>query len=155
MSVERARKMGRATRKHGASFSRLYSIWSGLKSRCLNPNSPQFKNYGGRGIKVCHRWRNGGDGKSGFECFLADMGERPSAKHSLDRIDTNGDYEPGNCRWATAREQNNNTRANRIVEFDGERMSISMAIERSGISTPHGTVYTRLARGWPLERAIT
>lgn len=147
--------MGRATRKHGASFTPLYSVWAGLKSRCRNPKNPQFKHYGRRGIKVCDRWRNGEEGKSGFECFLEDMGEKPSSVHSIDRINTDGDYEPANCRWATKKEQNNNTRANHMVEYGGDRMSVSMAIERSGIRTCHSTVYTRLARGWSLDRALT
>lgn len=85
-----------------------YRSWQHAKARCINPNVWNYKNYGGRGIKMCEKWLNS------FESFLADMGPRPSSKHSLDRWpDHNGDYEPSNCRWATAKEQQNNRRNNR------------------------------------------
>jgi hypothetical protein len=75
-----------------------------MKTRCLNPNTDDFKHYGGRGISICDRWLDS------YEAFLADMGRRPSAKHSIDRINVDGNYEPGNCRWATASEQRRNQR---------------------------------------------
>lgn len=81
-----------------------YATWVQMKTRCGNPNYIEFHLYGGRGIKVCDRWANS------FEDFLSDMGRKPSAKHSIDRINTNGDYEPGNCRWATAKQQAQNRR---------------------------------------------
>lgn len=84
----------------------LYSRWEGMIGRCYRQNQPAYKNYGGRGIKVCDRWR----GRGGFLNFLEDMGELPSPKHSLDRIDVNADYTPENCRWATWTEQSINKR---------------------------------------------
>jgi hypothetical protein len=94
--------------KHGyaRTYSRdpLYDCWAHLIQRCENPKNPGFKHYGGRGITVCERWR------LSFLDFLADMGPRPSPQHSLDRINNDGNYEPGNCRWATAAEQRRNQR---------------------------------------------
>jgi hypothetical protein len=83
-----------------------YWVWSIMKDRCLNANNAKFKDYGGRGIKVCDRWL----GDDGFTNFIADMGRRPSPEHSIDRIENDGNYEPGNCRWATRSQQQRNTR---------------------------------------------
>jgi hypothetical protein len=88
-----------------------YSAWQGMRSRCFNPAATGFVHYGARGITVCERWRNS------FENFLADMGRRPSARHSLDRIDNDGDYEPGNVRWATQAEQTANKGHRRRTEI--------------------------------------
>lgn len=102
-------------------------------------------NYKNRGIKVCDRWLS-------FSNFLADMGERPSPAHSIERNDNNGDYEPGNCRWATAAEQARNRRSNRVLTIRGEqRCAIDWAAETA---VPLKTIYQRLRDGWPDEMAV-
>jgi hypothetical protein len=98
-----------------------------MRQRCTNPKSPRYKNYGGRGIKVCERWGS-------FTAFLEDVGPKPGRDMSLDRIDNDGDYEPNNVRWATRIEQQRNTRSNRYVTVDGERLCLAAAAERLGIS---------------------
>src|SRR5574343_1607894 len=118
-------QMGRVT--HGLTHSTTYDAWAQMKSRCSNPNTHCFAMYGGRGISVCDRWRDS------CEAFMSDMGERPSPLHSLDRVDTDGNYEPGNCRWATNEMQARNRRNNVLLTHDGETMCISAWAERIGI----------------------
>lgn len=94
--------------KHNMSRSLLYKTWVAIKRRCYNKDSHNYKSYGGRGIKVCDRW------KDSFENFYLDMGEKTTPRHSIDRINVNGNYEPSNCRWATIKEQANNKQNSRI-----------------------------------------
>ncbi len=131
---------------HGQSKTRLYTVWTHMKQRCFNPNDDRYADYGGRGITVCDAWRES------FEIFLQDMGPRPLG-HTLDRIDNDGNYEPANCRWATAAEQARNKRNNIIVEWRGARMTLKDAAQLKGIHP--ATVWCRLERGWSLERALT
>lgn len=101
------RNRNRNRRTHGMSRTAEYKAWRDMLARCARPTNKSFKNYGGRGIKVCQRWRDR------FENFLADMGRKPSPELSIDRINNDGNYKPGNCRWATLKEQNNNQRPRR------------------------------------------
>ena len=112
-------------RTHGLTIKGVKNVgqfsYTGAIERCHNPNNPAYKYYGGRGIKVCDRWRFGENGKPGMECFFDDMGYRPTPKHSIDRIDTNGDYAPGNCRWTTQDVQVRNRRnVRQVIRSDGE-----------------------------------
>lgn len=108
-----AKALGISNEVHGASSSGgsrqaspEYRCWKSMKERCIRPNHKSFARYGGRGIRICERWLRGEGGLSGFECFMEDMGPRPSLGHSIDRFPNNdGHYEPGNCRWATSSEQ--------------------------------------------------
>lgn len=123
--------------------SRLYKVWSGIVARCKIPSATGYKNYGGRGIGVCKRWLE-------FENFLADMGD-PQAGMTIERIDNNGDYELGNCRWATRLEQGSNKRNNRMIDHEGISMTIANWSRRLGIS--HSTLIESLSKH-PLEIAL-
>ncbi len=124
-----------------------YTIWRNMIQRCIDANAKQYHRYGGRGIKVCERWRHSVDN------WITDMGQRPSNKHSIDRIDNDGDYEPSNCRWATVKEQARNRRSNRILEFQGCRMAMAEWAEKLGFSVQ--TIKSRLNLGWSVEEALT
>jgi hypothetical protein len=116
-----------------------------MKRRCLDPKNNRFKLYGGRGIKVCERWKK-------FKNFLLDMGDRPSPKHSIERKDNEGNYEPGNCEWATAKAQASNTRNNVLITLDGRTMTMSQWAEEKGMLL--GTLWHRLHAGWGYESSI-
>ena len=123
-----------------------YRTWTAIHQRCENATLPKFKNYGGRGIKVCDRWRT-------FTPFFQDMGLRPSAAHSIDRIDNNGNYCPENCRWATATQQQRNRRTNHLVEFKEDVKPLIQWCEELGLK--YDPTLLRLRKGWSAERAFS
>lgn len=124
-----------------------YATWRHIITRCTDTNDPTYPRYGGRGIKMCDRWRDS------YLSFLSDMGRRPSDWHSIDRIDNNGDYEPANCKWSTAKEQANNRRSNRIIEFAGLKMNLNQWAIHLGISRK--ALSSRFHRGEPIEKMLT
>jgi len=120
-----------------------------MRDRCGNERDAAYKNYGGRGIRVCQRWEDS------FEAFLADMGRRPSPNHSIDRINNDGDYEPGNCRWATRKEQLDNRRPSKklvMVTYAGREISLSELARLTG--KPRMFLWWRLRKGWPVQEAV-
>jgi hypothetical protein len=141
---------------HGQAMSREFAIWSGMLSRCYNPRRACYPGYGGRGVAVCDRWRFGEGGKNGFECFFEDMGRSPSAKHSVDRVNCNGNYEPGNVRWATQLEQVNNRRQTRIVFYNGQHMALTDAVRLAGSIIHYQSAANRIFRsGWDVDVALS
>lgn len=132
-------------KKYGKKENPLFSVWWSMIQRCRNPNVKRYCRYGGRGITVCDRWML-------FENFVSDMGDRPSPKHSLDRIDNDGNYEPSNCRWATATEQARNSTAARLVTFNGKTASLAEWSEITGLY--YLVILKRLNRGWSVKRAL-
>ena len=137
--------LGKSTTVHGLHGTRTYRIWKAMHTRCKNPNSAQFKDYGGRGISVCPQWDR-------FTTFLADMGLAPP-DGSIDRVDNNGNYEPGNCRWATRTEQNRNARSNIRVAFEGVSYVAAELARKHGVSK--SVAYSRMKRGWSTVDACT
>jgi hypothetical protein len=140
-------KLHKTSVTHGGSKKREYHIWANVIYRCDNPNATSYERYGGRGITVCQRWRDG------FEFFYEDMGPSPSLRHTIDRINNDGNYEPGNCRWATRRAQANNRRGCVEITHQGETMTIAMWAERFGMT--RNLLWDRLNRqNWPIEKAL-
>lgn len=135
--------------KHGMRRSPEWKSWSSMRERCNNPKHQSFVHYGGRGIRICDRWS---DIDTGFAAFFSDMGRKPSRSHSIDRVDVNGHYEPGNCRWATQRQQQRNRRSNVLIEAFGRTQCVSAWAEEIGVTTE--CVLWRLQR-WPIEQAVS
>jgi hypothetical protein len=133
--------------RHGHSKTKEYRAWVAMRSRCNLANTPYFKNYGGRGIRVCARWDS-------FDLFLSDMGARPSALHSVERNDVNGDYGPSNCCWAIPKVQARNKRCTVYVTINDQQIALADAAERSGLN--YRTVHHRIfARGWSVSDALS
>lgn len=125
---------------------RAYRVWYGMKTRCYNKKVPEYKRYGGRGIKICERWMD-------IENFLEDMGESPKDM-TIERINNDGDYEPGNCKWATQKEQHNNTRRNVILKYNGLSLTMVQWAERLNIS--RACLWARINEmNWPIEKALS
>lgn len=136
---------GKAQFKHGMINTAAYESWAHMLQRCSNKNNKDYKNYGGRGIRVCKKWFK-------FENFFADMGERPEGL-TLERIRNNDDYKPSNCCWTTRTMQNNNSRKNVIIEYKNQRLTIAQWAKKIGLS--YGVLFMRLKRNWSIEKALT
>ena len=130
---------------HGLATHPAYKTWQHMHTRCSNPESDAFYLYGARGIKVCENWAT-------FDGFWRDMGTSWRHGLSIDRVDTDGNYTPDNCRWSTRKEQANNRRTNRIIDTPYGPMTIGQVAERYGI--PYPTLYVRSRKGWPWNRLV-
>ena len=130
--------------RHGMTGTRTHNTWMRMLDRCKNDRQGT---YGRKGIKVCARWHS-------FEAFLADMGEHPGSDYSIDRRNNKGDYNPGNCRWATRKQQARNTSRNTVLEHDGKAMTIAEWAELTGIKP--STICKRIYDyGWSINKALT
>lgn len=133
-------------RTHNQIGSRTYKSWAAMKGRCADRNNIEFERYGGRGISVCDRWLRS------FSNFFEDMGERPVGT-SIDRIDPNGNYDPDNCRWASAKKQARNRRYNVLLTIDGETKTVAEWCENP-LAAKDKTIYKRVKNGWDARRAV-
>jgi hypothetical protein len=131
---------------HGMSNTPEFQTWARMLGRCNNPNNNKFKDYGKRGIKVCEAWEHD------FMAFFKHVGPKPSSKHSIDRIENDGNYKPGNVRWATKSVQANNRRTNHTVEI--HKWTLSLAQWAHFVGIPQYVISLRLKRGWPPAKAI-
>jgi hypothetical protein len=143
----RARNLAKPKKADATKRMPEYNSWRQMRARCHDPRNPAYGYYGGRGIAVCERWR------SSFVAFVEDMGRRPSDAHSLDRIDVNGNYEPGNVRWATRKEQQRNRRDNERLTANGETLMLVEWADRTGIAI--GTLRSRIRYGWSPDRTVS
>jgi len=135
-----------ANSKHGMCESPEYIAWTQARYRCGKKDHPNYRNYGGRGISVCDRWQDS------FDAFYADMGPRPSDKHSLERVDNDKGYSPENCKWATSKEQGNNKRSCRIIEHEGVSLNVTQWAQAVGMC--RNTLTGRLNRGKSVDQAL-
>lgn len=131
---------------HGQTGTKTFKSWDSMLQRCLNPNAPDYRRYGGRGIRVDPRW------VASYDAFVSDMGQRPEGS-SLDRVDVNGNYGPENCRWSTRSGQQRNKRNTPMLEWNGATLSWADWADRTGIPSKH--IGWRLSKGWTVERTLT
>lgn len=141
-------ELGVAVRTHGKSNTPEFKSWCSMRARCYIPSATGYSDYGGRGITVCQRWL------ASFDNFLSDMGEMPTPRHTIDRVNNDGNYEPNNCVWATKKEQLQNTRRSHKLTHNGETLTLSQWQDRTGISQK--TIISRINKyGWSSEMALT
>src|ERR1035437_2339233 len=124
-----------------------YSVWCNMMRRCYRRKNHNYERYGGRGITVCRRWQRS------YKNFLADMGQRPSSRHSVERKKNHLNYTPGNCLWATAKTQSQNTRQNRLITYQGITQCVTEWAEDLGVK--RSLIYNRLWRGWPPAETLS
>lgn len=153
LRIEEAKRHISPQWKHGQARTSEYDSWIGMQHRCEDPKSNSYKNYGGRGIKVCRRWHK--SNPRGVQNFLVDMGPKPYGHRvSIERKNNAGNYTPGNCRWATTKEQASNRRGNHLITFQGETHTLTQWAEKLGI--PRHRLQKRLTNyGWSVERALS
>ena len=144
---QKTRSISKAKAVHGMVGSHVYNCWQSMKARCYRQSTAGYERYGGRGIIVCDRW------KESFEAFYADMGDPPTDQHSVERKDVNGNYEPGNCTWATDTEQANNRRNTLFLTHLERTRSVAEWSRELGI--PKSTIEMRRKRGWSDTEALT
>lgn len=125
---------------HGMTNTKVFDLWHSIKQRCNYPKHRSYKNYGAKGIRICERWAQS------FEAFYEDMGDPPSLTHQIDRIDSKGNYEPGNCGWVTPKEQQNNKSNNVNLTFLGVTQSVAMWADKLGVNPT--TLHWRISAGW-------
>lgn len=139
---------GNRHRRHGMTGTPEYRAWSAMKKRCNNAEDKMYHRYGGRGISVCYKWL-------AFSSFFSDMGERPSSLHSLERKNSDGNYEPENCIWATRKEQSRNRPSfHRYVTYKGQTVQFAVALEMADNKVKRETARNRLNAGWSVEDAL-
>lgn len=144
--------MRKPLERHGDSYSVEYRAWISIRERCFHKTHKAYSHYGGRGITMCEEWTNSYAAFS-YAAFLAYVGRKPTPEHSLDRFpNNNGNYEPGNVRWATWDEQNNNKRDNTLIEYNGERKTWAQWAHSRGMSSE--ALLGRIKKKWSLDKAL-
>lgn len=141
-------RMAKLNFKHGKWKTKLFNVWIAMRNRCYQKNTKYYINYGGRGVTMCPEWK---DDFNNFEKWALANGYQDGL--SIDRIDVNGNYEPSNCRWATLKQQANNTRRNHYLTFEGKTQSLQMWADETGIS--YSAIKTRVAKGWSAKDTLT
>lgn len=144
--------LGDRKRKHGKRNTKIYHMWHSMKSRCFNPNNTAYKDYGGRGITVCEEWKN--EFESFYKWATANGYDENAGfmQCTLDRIDVNGNYEPSNCRFVSMKEQCNNRRSSVILEYKGEKHTVSQWAEIIGVRST--TLYGRIKKNWSIGEIL-